>query len=57
MHIQPPPATIIELTRLYTGERSPDGRPRVPDDLVERMKLVTTEEAWAVLRRHGYHHQ
>jgi regulator of RNase E activity RraA len=49
--------TILELTRLYTGERFADGRPRVPDDVIERMKPVSTEEAWGVLRRHGYHHQ
>lgn len=57
MYIQTPRETMLELTRLYTGERYDDGRPRVPDDLIERMKLVTTEEAWAVLRKHGYHRQ
>jgi len=49
--------SIIELTRLNPFERFPDGRPRVPDDLLERMKLVTTEEAWGVLRREGYNYQ
>jgi regulator of RNase E activity RraA len=30
----------------------------VPDDLLERMRLVTNDEAWGVLeRRHGYHFQ
>ena len=48
---------IAELTRLWIGERFDDGRPRVNDDLLERMKLVTTEEAWGVLRRNGYEHQ
>ncbi|HEX5505292.1 MAG TPA: hypothetical protein VFW96_21925 [Thermomicrobiales bacterium] len=52
-----PPDSVAELTRLSTDERLPDGRPRVPDALLERMKLVTTEEAWSVLRRHGYHFQ
>jgi regulator of RNase E activity RraA len=51
------PESIASLTRLSSFERSPDGRPRVPDDLLERMQLVTTEEAWGVLRRHGYHFQ
>jgi hypothetical protein len=49
------PENIRELTAQSTFERSADGRPRVPDDILERMKLVTTEEAWSVLRRHGYH--
>lgn len=57
MHIVNPREQIVELTRHFTGERFPDGRPRVSDDLVERMRLVTTEEAWGVLRRHGYHFQ
>jgi regulator of RNase E activity RraA len=57
MHIQPTPADMIELTNLNPFDRFPDGRPRVPDDLIERMKLVTTEEAWGTLRQHGYHRQ
>lgn len=48
---------IMALTRPWDGERFPDGRPRVPDDILERMKLVTTEEAWGVLRQNGYNFQ
>ena len=52
------PDRIAELTHRYTGERSADGRPRVPDDIIERMKRVTNDEAWGVLERgHGYHFQ
>ncbi|NJN17313.1 MAG: RraA family protein [Oscillochloris sp.] len=54
MHIQPTPADIIALTASYSGERFTDGRPKVSDDLLERMQHVTTEEAWVVLRDHGY---
>jgi regulator of RNase E activity RraA len=57
MRVQPTREDLIALTSLNTFERFPDGRPRVPDDLLERMKLVTTEEAWSVLRNHGYHRQ
>jgi 4-hydroxy-4-methyl-2-oxoglutarate aldolase len=57
MRVQPSRDDLIALTSLSTGERFPDGRPRVPDDLLERMKLVTTEEAWGVLRNHGYNRQ
>jgi len=49
--------SIVELTRLNPYERFPDGRPRVPEDLIERLKMVTTEQAWGVLRSHGYSHQ
>ncbi|MGH2354334.1 MAG: RraA family protein [Chloroflexota bacterium] len=52
-----PPERIRAFSPPWDGDRFPDGRPRVPDDLLERMKLVTTEEAWGVLRRHGYHFQ
>lgn len=52
-----PAEKIVELTPLNPFERFPDGRPRVPDDLLERMKKVTTEEAWGVLRRNGYNFQ
>ena len=57
MHIQPTREDLIELTAKNPFDRFPDGRPRVPDDLIERMKLVTTEEAWGVLHAHGYHRQ
>ncbi|MBA3944958.1 MAG: RraA family protein [Herpetosiphonaceae bacterium] len=57
MHIQPTREDLIELTKLNPFDRFPDGRPRVPDDLIERMQAVTTEEAWGVMRGHGYHRQ
>jgi regulator of RNase E activity RraA len=57
MPIQPSPEELIALTHLNPFERFADGRPRLPDDLLERLKTVTTEEAWGVLRRHGYHRQ
>jgi regulator of RNase E activity RraA len=48
---------IRACTAAYPGERFPNGRPRVPDELLQRMQEVTTEEAWGVLMRHGYRHQ
>jgi regulator of RNase E activity RraA len=57
MHVQPAREDLIAITSLSPFERFADGRPRVPDDLLERMRPVTTEEAWAVLRAHGYHRQ
>lgn len=47
----------ILYTREWTGERFADGRPRVPDDIVERMRSVTVTQAWGVLRGAGYNHQ
>jgi 4-hydroxy-4-methyl-2-oxoglutarate aldolase len=46
-----------EFTREWTGERFPDGRPKVPDELLGRLKNVTAEEAWGVLQGAGYHYQ
>jgi len=48
---------LIFLTPEWAGERFDDGRPRVPDDILERMKRVTLEEAWAVLRGQGFDFQ
>src|SRR5204862_2636898 len=54
VHIVNQPDVLKELTRLWDGERFADGRPRVSDELVERVRPVTTEEAWGTLRRNGY---
>lgn len=48
---------MLFLTAQWDGERFEDGRPKVPDDVLERMKKVTIEEAWGVLRGEGYHNQ
>lgn len=42
---------VAALTAAWTGERLEDGRPKVADDIIERMKLVTNDEAWGVLER------
>ena len=39
----------LELTREWKGERFPDGRPKVSDELLNRMETVDAEEAWGVL--------
>ena len=57
MYVANPRESLERLTRLNPFDRFPDGRPRVPDDILERMKLVTTEEAWGTLRKHGYNLQ
>jgi len=48
---------MIFYTKEWQGERFDDGRPRVPDGILERMKKVSIEEAWGVLRRAGFHNQ
>lgn len=48
---------LIFLTPEWKGERLPDGRPKVSDDILKRMKLVTLEEAWATCRGAGFNYQ
>ncbi|MBM3333176.1 RraA family protein [Candidatus Sumerlaeota bacterium] len=48
---------LVEYTPMWKGERFPDGRPKVADDILKRMRDVSIEEAWAVLRRHGFNYQ
>lgn len=47
----------IDITRAWKGDRFPDGRPKVPDEVLNRLKHTTAEEAWGTLREHGYHLQ
>jgi len=44
-------------TQEWTGERFPDGRPKVSDDLLQRLKNISIEEAWGVLRGEGFNNQ
>ena len=44
---------LIELTKQNTFDRFPDGRPRIPDSLLERAKGMSAEEAWAGLNQFG----
>ena len=51
------PEYIKALTAKWTGERFEDGRPKVSDNMLERLKKVTIEEAWAELMKLGYQNQ
>lgn len=55
--ISPTPDQMKALTSDWTGERFPDGRPKISDEMLERLKKVSVEEAWGVLRNKGYHNQ
>ena len=48
---------LVEYSSQWKGERFPDGRPKVPDDILNRMKKVAIEEAWSVCRRNGFNSQ
>ena len=48
---------IIAMTAEWTGERYPNGRPRVSDEKIEILKNLTQEEIWQPLYSCGYRFQ
>ena len=48
---------VLFYTSQWQGPRLSDGRPKVADDILARMKSVSIEEAWAILRNQGYVNQ
>jgi regulator of RNase E activity RraA len=56
-YVQASKEEIIALTPDWQGDRFPDGRPKVPDDILRRMKRVTIEEAWATISGAGFRYQ
>src|SRR5947209_3123474 len=48
---------IIEYTKTNPFDRLPDGRPKVPDDLLKKLASVSAEEIWTILHKHGYDNQ
>jgi regulator of RNase E activity RraA len=48
---------LIEYTAQNPFERFPDGRPKVPDALIERARGMSAEEVWAVLPGKGFRNQ
>jgi 4-hydroxy-4-methyl-2-oxoglutarate aldolase len=48
---------ILFYTSEWKGERFPDGRPKIPDDLLTRALDVSIEDVWDYLEERGYHCQ
>ncbi|MGM7722082.1 RraA family protein [Metabacillus sp. Hm71] len=48
---------IIQLTPLWKGERFENGRPKVSDDILRRIRKINLEEAWGPLWHRGYTYQ
>jgi 4-hydroxy-4-methyl-2-oxoglutarate aldolase len=55
--ITPTPDQVKALTPEWKGERTADGRPHVSERILERLKNVSLEEAWGILRNKGYQNQ
>ncbi len=52
-----PPEHVKALTANWKGERLPDGRPKVPDLVLERLQNCTLEQIWGYLANKGYRNQ
>jgi regulator of RNase E activity RraA len=48
---------LIFLTSEWKGERFPDGRPKLSDDLIRRAKNLVIEDGWQILSNEGYVNQ
>lgn len=48
---------IIKLTPLWSGERLPDGRPKVEEQYLKALKNLTLEEVWKPIYVLGYESQ
>ena len=51
------PEQIKALTANWKGERLPDGRPNVPDIVLDRLQNATLEQVWGYLGQKGYRNQ
>jgi regulator of RNase E activity RraA len=48
---------MVEVTAQNPFERFADGRPKVPDDLIERARGMSSEEVFAILPGQGFRNQ
>jgi 4-hydroxy-4-methyl-2-oxoglutarate aldolase len=48
---------LIDYTTHNPFDRFPDGRPKVPDNLVGQARGLSSEEVWAVLQQKGFDNQ
>lgn len=51
------PEFVKALTAKWEGERFADGRPKVPDGIIERLQNCTLEQIWGYLGRKGFNNQ
>jgi 4-hydroxy-4-methyl-2-oxoglutarate aldolase len=48
---------LIDYTATSPFDRLPDGRPKVPDSMIERAREMSSEEVWAGLHKDGFKNQ
>ncbi|MVT09931.1 RraA family protein [Chitinophaga tropicalis] len=52
-----PKEELTFLTSAWKGERFPDGRPRIPDAVIDQARTVSLDDVWTILEGEGYHCQ
>jgi 4-hydroxy-4-methyl-2-oxoglutarate aldolase len=52
-----PKQDLIDYTAKSPFDRLPDGRPKIPDTLIERARGLSAEEVWSTLQEKGYNNQ
>ncbi|HZQ95803.1 MAG TPA: hypothetical protein VFA67_12390 [Candidatus Sulfotelmatobacter sp.] len=52
-----PRQELIDYTAKSPFDRLPDGRPKVPDSMIERARELSSEEVWAGLQEEGFRNQ
>jgi len=52
-----PKQELVDYTAKTPFDRLPDGRPKVPDAMIERARGLSSEEVWATLHEKGYNNQ
>jgi 4-hydroxy-4-methyl-2-oxoglutarate aldolase len=52
-----PKQDLIDYTAKSSFDRFPDGRPKVPDAMIERARDLSSEEVWATLQDKGFNNQ
>jgi regulator of RNase E activity RraA len=55
--ISPSADQIKALSPEWKGERTADGRPKVPDIIIERLQNCTLEQVWGYMDRRGFKNQ
>lgn len=56
-HVGLPTEYVKALTSRWKGERFADGRPKVPDIILESLQNRTLEQVWGYMDRRGYRNQ
>jgi 4-hydroxy-4-methyl-2-oxoglutarate aldolase len=52
-----PKQDLIDYTAKSPFDRLPDGRPKVPDSMIERARDLSAEDVWTTLQEEGLHNQ